>query len=102
MLMQAKVIGKTKNVYELKDGNYLLEFKDDVTGEDGQFDPGANTVGLTVEGAGLAGLRLSTFFFELLHNQGIQTHFMSSRLDEGAMKVIPVKTFDNGLEVIAR
>jgi len=100
--MQAKVIGKTKNVYELKDGNYLLEFKDDVTGEDGQFDPGANTVGLTVEGAGLAGLRLSTFFFELLHKQGIPTHFISSQLDEGTMKVIPVKPFGNGLEVICR
>ena len=39
--------GKTKDVYALKDGNYLLKFKDDVTGEDGIFDPGANTVGLT-------------------------------------------------------
>jgi len=100
--MQPKVIGKTKNVYELTDGNYLLKFKDDVTGEDGQFDPGANTVGLTVEGAGLAGLRLSTFFFELLHKQGIPTHFISSQLDEGTMKVIPVKPFGDGLEVICR
>lgn len=102
MLMQPKVIGKTKNVYELTDGNYLLKFKDDVTGEDGQFDPGANTVGLTVEGAGLAGLRLSTFFFELLHKQGIPTHFISSQLDEGTMKVIPVNPFGDGLEVICR
>lgn len=100
--MQPKVIGKTKNVYELTDGNYLLKFKDDVTGEDGQFDPGANTVGLTVEGAGLAGLRLSTFFFELLHKQGIPTHFISSQLDEGTMKVIPVNPFGDGLEVICR
>ena len=38
--------GKTKDVYELEDGNYLLQFKDDVTGENGVFDPGANTVGL--------------------------------------------------------
>ena len=30
----------------------FLKFKDDVTGEDGVFDPGANTVGLTIEGAG--------------------------------------------------
>ena len=44
--------GKTKNVYQLEDGNYLLEFKDDVTGENGVFDPGANSVGLTIEGAG--------------------------------------------------
>ena len=46
--------GKTKDVYELEDGNYLLKFKDDVTGADGVFDPGANTVGLTIEGAGRA------------------------------------------------
>lgn len=54
--------GKTKNVYELEDGNFLLQFKDDVTGEDGVFDPGANTVGLTIEGAGQTGLRLTKYF----------------------------------------
>ena len=26
--------GKTKNVYELENGNYLLKFKDDCTGKD--------------------------------------------------------------------
>ena len=57
--MKLKYTGKTKNVYELEDGNYLLKFKDDVTGVDGVFDPGANTVGLTLEGAGRAGLRLT-------------------------------------------
>ena len=40
--------GKTKNVYDLQDGTYLLKFKDDVTGKDG-FLIGANTVGLTIE-----------------------------------------------------
>ena len=49
--------GKTKDVYQKKDGNIVLKFKDDLTGEDGVFDPGANTVGLTVEGAGKSGLR---------------------------------------------
>ena len=38
--------GKTKNVYALDNGNYLLKFKDDCTGKDGVFDPGENTVGL--------------------------------------------------------
>ena len=47
--------GKTKDVYKLEGGNVLLKFKDDVTGEDGVFDPGANTVGLTIEGAGNRG-----------------------------------------------
>ena len=44
--------GKTKNVYDLKNGHYLLEFLDDVTGVDGVFDPGANTVGLSIAGVG--------------------------------------------------
>ena len=32
--------GKTKNVFRLESGNYLLKFKDDVTGKDGVFDLG--------------------------------------------------------------
>ena len=44
--MELKYKGKTKDVYALEDGNYLLKFKDDVTGVDGVFDPGANTVGV--------------------------------------------------------
>ena len=51
--------GKTKDVYEQDDGNYLLKFKDDVTGSDGKFDPGANEVALSIEGAGRAGLRFA-------------------------------------------
>ena len=54
--------GKTKDVYLMDDGNYLFKFKDDVTGENGIFDPGANTVGLKMEGAGNAALRLTTYF----------------------------------------
>ena len=64
--------GKTKDVYELEDGNYLLKFKDDVTGTNGVFDPGANTVGLTIEGVGKAGLRLTKFFYEKLNNMESQ------------------------------
>lgn len=94
--------GKTKDVYDLEDGNYLLKFKDDVTGEDGVFDPGANTVGLTMEGAGQAGLRLTTFFFEKLEEKGIPTHYLSSNIDESTMTVKPAKVFGQGLEVICR
>jgi phosphoribosylaminoimidazole-succinocarboxamide synthase len=61
--------GKTKNVYELEDGNYLLKFKDDVTGENSVFNPGSNTVGLSIEGAGRAGLRLTKFFFEIFRER---------------------------------
>ena len=72
--------GKTKDVYKLEDGNYLLKFKDDVTGTDGVFDPGANTVGLTIEGAGKAGLKLTKFFFEKINEQSIPTHYISQIL----------------------
>ena len=34
--------GKTKDVFALENGNYLLKFKDDCTGKDGVFDPGEN------------------------------------------------------------
>lgn len=94
--------GKTKDVYKLEDGNYLLKFKDDVTGEDGVFDPGANTVGLTMEGAGRAGLELTTMFFEILKEKNIPTHYISSDLEETSMTVIPAKMFGEGLEVICR
>lgn len=94
--------GKTKDVYALKDGNYLLKFKDDVTGEDGVFDPGANTVGLTIEGAGKAGLRLSKLFFEILRDKGVPTHYIDANIEEATMTVKPAAVFGNGLEVICR
>lgn len=100
--MILKCEGKTKNVFELEDGHFLLKFKDDVTGENGVFDPGANTVGLTIDGAGLAGLRLTTFFYEKLNEMGVPTHFVSSNIDEATMTVKPATVFGKGLEVICR
>ena len=50
--MQKIYTGKTKDVFKLEDGNLVLKFKDDVTGENGVFDPGANAVALTIEGVG--------------------------------------------------
>ncbi len=94
--------GKTKDVYTLEDGSCLLKFKDDVTGEDGVFDPGANQVGLSIEGAGMAGLKLSKKFFELLEKHGIPTHYVGSDLEQATMTVKPVTTFGNGVEVICR
>lgn len=94
--------GKTKNVYLLDDGNYLLKFKDDVTGENGVFDPGANTVGLTMEGAGKAGLRLSKYFFEKLAKENIPTHYIEANIEDATMKVKPATVFGKGLEVICR
>ncbi|WP_078427383.1 phosphoribosylaminoimidazolesuccinocarboxamide synthase [Alkalihalobacterium alkalinitrilicum] len=100
--MKLTYTGKTKDVYSLEDGNYLLKFKDDVTGENGVFDPGANTVGLSIEGAGKAGLRLTAFFFEALKEKGIPTHYIDANIEEGTMTVKPAEVFGKGLEVICR
>lgn len=100
--MKLTYTGKTKDVYELADGNYLLKFKDDVTGVDGVFDPGANTVGLTMEGAGRAGLKLTKFFFETLNKKEIPTHYIDANIDEATMTVKPAEVFGKGLEVICR
>lgn len=94
--------GKTKDVYKLENGNYLLKFKDDVTGTDGVFDPGANTVGLTIEGIGKAGLRLTEMFFEKINVAGIPTHFVSADIEAGTMEVLPAQVFGKGLEVVLR
>lgn len=94
--------GKTKDVYALDNGNYLLKFKDDVTGTDGVFDPGANTVGLTIEGVGRAGLSLTKFFFEKLNEMGIATHYIDADIEEATMTVLPATFFGKGVEVICR
>lgn len=94
--------GKTKDVFSLENGNYLLKFKDDVTGEDGKFDPGANTIGLTIEGAGKAGLKMTAYFFEILKNKNIFTHFVNADIENNTMEVLPATVFGKGLEVICR
>lgn len=94
--------GKTKTVYGLDDGNYLLAFKDDATGENGKFDPGANTVALSIEGMGNGGLRATEFFFKKIEEAGHPTHFVSADLDNTTMTVKPATLFGKGLEVICR
>ncbi|CAD2072754.1 phosphoribosylaminoimidazolesuccinocarboxamide synthase [Phocicoccus schoeneichii] len=94
--------GKTKDVYRDTNGEIVLFFKDDMTGKDGVFDPGENQVGLTVEGSGLAGLKMTTYFFELLNKLEVPTHFISSDFDKNEMRVREVTTFGDGLEVICR
>ena len=100
--MKLVYTGKTKNVYALDNGNYLLKFKDDCTGKDGVFDPGENSVGLTIEGVGDVNLRMSIYFFEKINAAGIRTHFVSANLNDTTMEVLPAKVFGQGLEVICR
>ncbi|MCL2095425.1 MAG: phosphoribosylaminoimidazolesuccinocarboxamide synthase [Oscillospiraceae bacterium] len=96
--------GKTKDVYNLDDGNYLLKLKDDATGKDGVFDPGENSVGLTIDGLGRASLKMTAYYFDLLNKKGVPTHFLSADLNKAEMKVKPAEFFGNGpaLEVICR
>jgi phosphoribosylaminoimidazole-succinocarboxamide synthase len=101
-LMELLYKGKTKDVYQLDGGNVLLKFKDDVTGENGVFDPGANQVGLTIEGMGKSGLRMTTYFFEKLMEKGIPTHYVNTDFDNVSMTVKSATAFGKGLEVICR
>ena len=100
--MEKVYSGKTKDVFALENGNYLLKFKDDVTGKDGVFDPGENSVGLTIEGVGDINLRMTEYFFQKINDAGIYTHFVKANLDDTTMEVNPAKVFGKGLEVICR
>ena len=100
--MKLLYTGKTKNVFALDNGNYLLKFKDDCTGKDGVFDPGENSIGLTIEGVGDVNLRMSIYFFEKINAAGIKTHYVNANLADTTMEVVPGKVFGHGLEVICR
>ncbi len=100
--MEKIYTGKTKDVYKLENGNYLLKFKDDCTGKDGVFDPGENSVGLTIDGVGDVNLRMSIYFFEKVNAAGIKTHYVNANLADTTMEVLPAKVFGHGLEVICR
>ena len=105
--MKKLYVGKTKDVYKLDNGNVLLKFKDDCTGKDGVFDPGENTVGLTIEGIGKENLKTSIYYFELLKKAGIKTHYVSADIDNATMEVLDAECFGKaqgggGLEVICR
>ena len=105
--MKKLYTGKTKDVYQLENGNVLLKFKDDCTGKDGKFDPGENAVGLTIDGIGRANLETSVYYFELLKKAGIKTHYVSANIEDATMEVLNAECIGKaqgggGLEVICR
>lgn len=103
--MESKMLvyeGKTKDLRQDEKGNYYFYFKDDVTGKDGVFDPGANQVGASMEGAGRSNLIVSSYFFELLEKKGIPSHYISSNLEDNTMAIKKAKLFGQGLELICR
>src|SRR5699024_11102258 len=93
---------KTKDGNRVEDGHILLQFKDEVSGENGVCDPGESTVGLTMEGAVRSALKMTTFFFEKLTDLRIPTHYIASDLEAGTMTVKDAEMFGQGLEVICR
>lgn len=92
--------GKTKSVYAYDDQHIKIVFKDDVTGTEEGIDPGGNTVVGSIAGKGLAALRQSIYFFNLLGQQRVPTHFVSADVENRAMIVKKAKW--NGLEFIVR
>ena len=95
--------GKTKDVYALDDGNFLLKFKDTVTGSaDGKQDPGGNMVVGEVKGVGRNAILTTVYFFELLKRNKIATHYVGSNPDKNEVTVRPAKMFGEGLEFVYR
>lgn len=79
-------MGKTKDVTVNENGTCTFVFKDDVTSENGVFDPGANTSGeLRIDGMGRASMLLSQHFFPILKAAGIPTHDIGFDLEAGTM-----------------
>ncbi|MBQ3003179.1 MAG: phosphoribosylaminoimidazolesuccinocarboxamide synthase, partial [Clostridia bacterium] len=86
--MKTLYTGKTKDVLLDEEKNIVhLLFKDSMTGENGVFDPGSNTVGGSVEGKGKIGLAISKYFFELMEANGIPTHYLGADVEKGLMQV---------------
>ena len=101
--MELVKVGKTKDVYKLSDGNYLLKFKDTVTGHpSGESDPGGNTVVGSVAGVGSGALKMSVYYFELFKEHNIPTHYVSADLAKNEMIVRPALPFGKGLEFVMR
>jgi len=92
--------GKTKTVYAHDDDHVRIVFKDDVTGTEEGVDPGGNTVVGSIAGKGLAALKQSIYFFELLAKHGVPTHFVSADVETRAL--IAKKATWNGLEFVVR
>ncbi len=92
--------GKTKTVYEASSDQVILEFKDDVTGTEDGIDPGGNEVVGSVEGKGMAVLRQSAYFFKLLKEANIPTHFISANLEKRTLTAKKANWY--GLEFVVR
>ena len=62
--------GKAKKVYKFDEKKLLIEFKDDVTAFNGLKKD-------QILNKGKINKEISKFFFEMLNNQGINTHYIN-------------------------
>ena len=69
-----------------------MKFKDDCTGKDGVFDPGENTVGLTIEGIGGALLDENG---KLIGITSFRTKDNNGNVIYGLVYSIPIQTVIN-------
>ena len=101
--MEKIASGKTKDVYRKENGNLVLLFKDDATGDETGINPGANTVKGKIAGKGRMSFELTCYFFDLLKKKGVVTHFVSV---DGSGQAIEVKKASllgsKGLEFVWR
>jgi len=91
--------GKTKRTIRTGD-RMTIQFKDAITGDaDGSVNPGGNFIVGRMEGKGRASAKVAAFFFKLLDDAGIDTHFRGLRSDT-EIEVMPAMRIP--LEVIYR
>ena len=84
--------GKAKKLYEYENDKTLIYYKDDVTANNGEMKD-------TLAGKGLVNKKLSVYFFKMLEEKGIKTHFVKD-VDENSYIAEKVKIIP--LEVIVR
>ena len=96
--------GKTKDVFLAEDGNLVLRFKDAVTGSEGAIDPGANEVIGEIAGKGWQSLRTTVYFFDLLKQAGLPTHYIDrgEKFGHGPDTIVVKRARSYNLEVICR
>ncbi len=92
--------GKTKSIFEQEPNKLVMYFKDDVTGTGDTVDPGGNDVVGEMPDKGKSSLNLSVYFFEILKQKGIPTHYEKAYIEAGYMVVN--KSEPLSLEVICR
>jgi len=96
--------GKTKKIYKLPNGNFLMEFTDAATGTDGSFNPEANRAGLKITGMGMQSHQITEHFFDCIEASVIKSHRIKlegaekEKLPPNTMLVKDTELFGPGIE----